>query len=66
MSTMVYRNRLYFGWKRIAKRLDVGEDTAKDMHKKGAIRVWQSTSGRYYTTESCLNEDLGSLPERGW
>jgi len=59
--------RLYHALDKIAERLDVSQDLAREWISKGWIRASRSSlSGKapWVTNESAISEDIRQLPKR--
>ncbi len=61
------RDELYYGLARIAKRLGVSKAIARSLIDRGIIRAKKSSkagNAPWFTTESRINEDIKSLPNK--
>lgn len=63
---MTNRETLYWGLQKIANRLGVSKNLARDWCNSGVIRAKRSKKGNqcWYCTESSIAEDIKQLPDK--
>ena len=53
---------VHFGVRRIAERMQLGQNTTRKLLQAGTVRAYKTETGAWYCIESELNEDIKKIP----